>query len=218
MPVIPAGQKTLPLQCDIMTPHYQKYYGSLASNAIKSPTNEENPIPIPFLTVAKTTFAFALAPRDADNKKHLADVQRVRGWLLQALQNDGIGGKTNAGYGYFKEEPIQVVPKKPAIVWSRPNLPSYQEGQQLPQNCTVIQPDVWAKQKYPGATAFLRYEENSTQTLLLVIEDSFPEAQEWAPGNRKGCTFLREERAEDRLIWICKPAPVKNKNKGKQKK
>ena len=51
---------------DIINPHYPDYYGRTG----KLPTNDQNPIPVTFLTVANTTFTFALAPRNASKKEH----------------------------------------------------------------------------------------------------------------------------------------------------
>src|SRR5260370_35297958 len=45
----------MPVDCqwsflaDIMNPHYPDYYGSLQSDNIKAPTNDQSPIPVPFL-------------------------------------------------------------------------------------------------------------------------------------------------------------------------
>jgi CRISPR type III-B/RAMP module RAMP protein Cmr6 len=68
-------------ELDIMNPHYPKYYGE---NAF--PTNDQDPNPITFLTVANTTFSFALAPRNTNDANHKAHVQLVKGWLQEALQ------------------------------------------------------------------------------------------------------------------------------------
>src|SRR5439155_21782904 len=43
-------------ELDIMNPHYPEYY-----QGDKPPANNQNPIPIPFLTIAHTPFTFALA-------------------------------------------------------------------------------------------------------------------------------------------------------------
>ncbi len=83
---------------DIMNPHYPKYYGQG-----EAPSNDQNPIPVTFLTVTSTTFMFALAPRDPNDDQHKADVEKVQVWLQEALQKYGVGGKTSAGYGYFRK-------------------------------------------------------------------------------------------------------------------
>lgn len=80
---------------DIMNAHYPKYYGEK-----QPPANNQDPNPVTFLTVADTTFLFALAPR---HPKDTEDVGLAIGWLQKALKDYGIGGKTSAGYGYFRE-------------------------------------------------------------------------------------------------------------------
>src|SRR5437588_6769858 len=87
------GKATFAL--DIMNSHYPNYYGEK-----KPPTNDQNPNPVTFLTVTSTTFMFAVAPR---HPKYEKDVGLVIGWLKEALQKYGVGGKTSAGYGYFKD-------------------------------------------------------------------------------------------------------------------
>jgi CRISPR-associated protein Cmr6 len=93
---------------DIINPHYADYYGGT-----KPPTNDQSPIPVTFLTVADTTFTFALAPRNSNDPEHKADVEKVKGWLQEALQKYGVGGKTSAGYGYFKKEMSSSEPPQP---------------------------------------------------------------------------------------------------------
>jgi CRISPR-associated protein Cmr6 len=87
--------ETIMYELDIMNPHYSKYYGEG-----RFPTNDQDPIPVTFLTVARTTFAFALAPRSSEDQQY---VQQVKEWLQEALKHYGIGGKTSAGYGYFTD-------------------------------------------------------------------------------------------------------------------
>ncbi|MEO9027621.1 MAG: type III-B CRISPR module RAMP protein Cmr6 [Ktedonobacteraceae bacterium] len=80
---------------DIMNSHYPKYYGEG-----KLPTNTQNPNPVTFLTIEKAHFVFAVAPR---RPKDQDDVQLVKAWLSAAIQRYGVGGKTNAGYGFFQQ-------------------------------------------------------------------------------------------------------------------
>jgi CRISPR type III-B/RAMP module RAMP protein Cmr6 len=88
------GRATISL--DIMNAHYPEYYGGT-----KPPTNDQNPNPVTFLTVEKTTFVFALAPRRQGNSQDMKDVLDAQEWLKKAIQKYGVGAKTNAGYGYF---------------------------------------------------------------------------------------------------------------------
>ncbi|RAQ98093.1 type III-B CRISPR module RAMP protein Cmr6 [Thermogemmatispora tikiterensis] len=86
------------LELDVMTPHYPDYY----QKKKRPPSNDQQPVPIAFLTVAKTTFTFAIAPRSSSSSDQ-ADAQKARDLLELALADYGIGGKTSAGYGYFRQ-------------------------------------------------------------------------------------------------------------------
>jgi CRISPR-associated protein Cmr6 len=84
------------LTLDIMNPHYSNYYGKG-----DAPSNDQNPIPVPFLTISNATFQFAVAPRDYSKQKHRENANRAKAWLKLALQDYGVGSKTSADYGYF---------------------------------------------------------------------------------------------------------------------
>ena len=89
----------LQLKMDVMTPHFPKYY-----QIIEAPTDNQNPNPIPFLTVEKAVFWFGLtctAPDEEDRKEYF---DRAIDWLKYGLRDLGAGAKTNAGYGFF--EPV----------------------------------------------------------------------------------------------------------------
>lgn len=88
------------LEPDIMTPHYGNYY---ANPTNQPPRDWDNPIPIPFLTVASGQhFVFSLLPRKKTcDPKHL---EMAKNWLAQALQIIGAGAKTAVGYGLFQCE------------------------------------------------------------------------------------------------------------------
>ncbi len=77
---------------DIMNPHYPEYYiGG------KPPTDGQNPVPINFLTVERTSFRFVFLTRTPG----LLD--RLKERLERALEMKGIGAKTAVGYGYFRD-------------------------------------------------------------------------------------------------------------------
>ncbi len=84
------------LVLDIMNPHYSNYYGKG-----EAPGNDQNPIPVPFLTIRNAVFQFAVAPRNYSKQKHREDAERAKDWLKLALQDYGVGSKTSADYGYF---------------------------------------------------------------------------------------------------------------------
>jgi CRISPR type III-B/RAMP module RAMP protein Cmr6 len=107
-PAQPVGKAKL--VTDIVTCHHPEYYSTDRARA----TDDENPIPNPFPAVeAGTAFEFAIAPvrRNvswACKLAGLADfipVDFAMHCLKQAVEVNGIGAKTNAGYGWFAEDP-----------------------------------------------------------------------------------------------------------------
>lgn len=88
-------ETTPKLRVDIMNPHYPKYYSDQ-----QAPSDWQNPVPIPFLTLEQSTFTFSLAVKKSefggDQLLHI-----TAEWLRHALQEHGIGAKTAVGYGYF---------------------------------------------------------------------------------------------------------------------
>lgn len=82
------------LDLDVMTPHYGEYYSDG-----ETPGDWMQPNPITFLTVAPgRKFMFSLAAKE----KPLFETAQC--WLKMGLQELGAGGKTSAGYGYFRVE------------------------------------------------------------------------------------------------------------------
>jgi CRISPR-associated protein Cmr6 len=95
---------------DIVNCHHSKYY---AGEANARPGDWENPVPVYSPAVApETTFHFALSPRrdGAD-----PDIELARSWLEGGLQQLGFGAKTNAGYGHFAAQPVQLPQDKFAV-------------------------------------------------------------------------------------------------------
>lgn len=78
---------------DIMNPHYSEYY-----NGNAPPTDDDNPGPINFLTVEKTTFRFAFLAQDQ------TWLDKLKDQFQDALDMKGIGAKTAVGYGYFDND------------------------------------------------------------------------------------------------------------------
>lgn len=88
---------------DIMNPHYGSYY-----TKSEAPRDDENPVPVSFLTVENTKFQFFIAVRAEDNLKiesgyfnQWEPLDVVAKWLPDALTGHGIGAKTAVGYGYL---------------------------------------------------------------------------------------------------------------------
>ncbi|MBA5248996.1 MAG: type III-B CRISPR module RAMP protein Cmr6 [Gammaproteobacteria bacterium] len=93
------------LETDIMTPHYPDYYSSQGKIA---PADNQDPVPIFFLAVAKgVIFQFAFKARK--NESDISDISTVKEWLKLALENLGAGAKTAVGYGRmtFEEPPLE---------------------------------------------------------------------------------------------------------------
>lgn len=85
------------IQPDIMNVHYPDYY-----TEGKPPTDTQNPIPIPFLTVQNTSFRFIIGMKTPQG---LLLEETVK-YLKNALKQQGVGAKTAVGYGYMKEASI----------------------------------------------------------------------------------------------------------------
>jgi len=88
------------LTLDIMTPHYQNYYQNKKHR--KPPSDDENPVPIPFITVNRgIEFRFCILPTLRCDDESL--VEKAKKYLILALKEYGIGAKTGSSYGYFEE-------------------------------------------------------------------------------------------------------------------
>ena len=94
------------LRQDVLTPHHQSYNESVSNHPNPNkeqpaPRDDDSPAPIPFLT-ACGTFCIVLAcegePEQAPSWLELAKTI-----LTKALADEGIGAKTNAGYGRLAE-------------------------------------------------------------------------------------------------------------------
>ena len=92
------------LRVDVMTPHHQLYnqmtLGKTSPEQASAPRDDDSPVPIPFLAVV-ANFQFTLTCRSDDpaDQKWLDIALRI---VREVLEQDGIGGKTNAGYGRFQ--------------------------------------------------------------------------------------------------------------------
>jgi CRISPR-associated protein Cmr6 len=84
--------KTITLEADVMNVHYPEYYSGATA-----PTDCQNPIPIPFLTLGKqTVFRLRYGVKSAADRPRLDALET---WLIRALGQHGIGAKTAVGYG-----------------------------------------------------------------------------------------------------------------------
>ena len=84
------------LEADVMTPHYAGW------SPEEPPGDWSSPIPIPFLATApKTSFLFCILPTPTTQD---GDLDKVSGWLREALTWAGAGAKTAVGYGRMKRD------------------------------------------------------------------------------------------------------------------
>lgn len=89
---IPEGD-CKPFHRDVVTVHHPDYYQQ-KNNAW--PTDFDDPNPVPFIVVKPgARFLFAIKPSSSE----WADF--VKNMLVHAMTTHGVGGKTNAGYGWF---------------------------------------------------------------------------------------------------------------------
>ncbi|KIQ53957.1 type III-B CRISPR module RAMP protein Cmr6 [Meiothermus taiwanensis] len=87
---------TEPFQKDVITVHHQGYYGS----GEVWPTDFDDPNPVGFLSVKPgTKFCLALSSPSSHAEGWVFAAAEILKWGLEHL---GLGGKTNAGYGYFE--------------------------------------------------------------------------------------------------------------------
>ena len=133
---VPDPQEKDILQKDVLTSHYGEYY-----NNTKPPSDDQKPNPVLFLAVAplkKFHFFFRFRPltKSILTFNHINEqeyqtndlnsfkdklIQYFKDTLKTALEETAAGGKTAAGYGYFKEITDMNTPQ---------NNPQYQNGQQ----------------------------------------------------------------------------------------
>jgi CRISPR type III-B/RAMP module RAMP protein Cmr6 len=100
------GTQPHPLQPDIVTVHHPAYY---SKKGAEWPTDFDDPTPVPFMTIKPgTRFAVTVSGPDDDWCRYAIKL------LTWGLENLGIGGKTNAGYGRFK--PFAALPDPPPVV------------------------------------------------------------------------------------------------------
>ncbi|NMM53362.1 type III-B CRISPR module RAMP protein Cmr6 [Paenibacillus aquistagni] len=87
------------LVLDVMTPHHHKYNDTAAS--VSAPRDDDSPVPIPFLSV-RADFRILLSC-ESSSKENFDWLELARKLVKNAIEHEGVGGKTNAGYGRFNE-------------------------------------------------------------------------------------------------------------------
>lgn len=85
-------EKNFELAKDVQTPHFSEYYGSEGEI---SPTDDLSPIPFNFYMAKNTTFIIQIGFND--------NIQEIpedfKQYIMEALTEYGLGGKTSVGYG-----------------------------------------------------------------------------------------------------------------------
>jgi len=98
---IPNGDK-LPLDLDVMTVHHPEYYQGTGS----PPAEWDSPKPLAFLSARGKYLLAVTGPEE-----WVGAAMRI---LKEALEKDGIGAKTAAGYGRMK---VELPPEPERIKW-----------------------------------------------------------------------------------------------------
>ena len=101
LPAVPCTEKSTPdkgkLDVDIVNVHQRAYYGSRSREA--RPSSKDQPNPQFFPTVKDgVCFRFTIAPVRRGGESLLSS---AKDWLWKALEENGAGAKTAAGYGWF---------------------------------------------------------------------------------------------------------------------
>lgn len=92
------------LKLDVLTPHHSEYNKIVIAEGNEkkfcqgfAPRDDDSPIPVPFLT-ARGTFEIVLTC-EGDSTEARKWLELAKYILVMALKHEGIGAKTNAGYG-----------------------------------------------------------------------------------------------------------------------
>ncbi len=116
-----SGTEPHPLQPDIVTVHHPAYY---STQGTEWPTDFDDPTPVPFMTIKPgTKFSLAVSGPDDEWCRYAMKL------LTWGLENLGIGGKTNAGYGRFAQ--FAPLPEPPKVTTTH-----------TVEGCTVIQRNI----------------------------------------------------------------------------
>ncbi len=198
------------LTLDIMNPHYPEYY-----QKERPPSNDQNPIPIPFLIVMSATFLFAIAPRNPLNEEQKSDARKALQWLQEALAEYGIGSKTSSGYGYMKEKQQYKRPERLSV---------FKVGDPIAGRCTYKN-TVSIEVRAPlAASQVLQYRDFKLDEVLIAVIDDDKVTTYWQPNTEYTCSFLYEQIRDNCTVLVCKPSDTpatlgkkKNKKAKKQK-
>lgn len=104
-PTIESLERALAL--DVLTPHHQEYNKPVTDHSTggkeKAPRDDDTPVPIYFLTtMADFNVTLTCESDRPEDIEWLGIAEKI---LTEAVQSEGVGGKTNAGYGRFRKKP-----------------------------------------------------------------------------------------------------------------
>lgn len=126
------------LVVDILNSHHKSYYENQ-----EPPGDWDSPVPVYFLAVpAGHTFQFALGKWRDTTPDELLEL--AVGWLMGALEHQGAGAKTAAGYGAFEitEGPERLAPAAPE------GVPAAKAPQKINQEkCRQVPSHAWQEAK-----------------------------------------------------------------------
>ncbi|WP_028562068.1 type III-B CRISPR module RAMP protein Cmr6 [Paenibacillus pinihumi] len=97
------------LVLDVLTPHHQEYNQiKLSSKSMQetypAPRDDDSPSPVHFLTVrADFKVLLTCENKSQEGNDWLTIAEAI---LVQAIEQEGVGGKTNAGYGLFQIQDV----------------------------------------------------------------------------------------------------------------
>jgi CRISPR-associated protein Cmr6 len=182
---VPVDPPTLAV--DVMNPHYGDYY---KKGSKTPPADYLCPVPVYFLTVqVGSRFAFAVAADDPE----LA--HQARDWLLDALANLGVGGKTSAGYGYLQATtPTAQQPVPPQREPTRTPVPSPSSVE--PATLTWRTGTV---REYRPDTGRGRLVDSETNEELRFDRNAI-EDRSWSPGKNARVKYATTETGGSRKV------------------
>ena len=199
IPNVPLGKS---LTIEIMNPHLSSYYRGEGS-----PSEESNPVPIPFLTVpVGSTFNFHVKC-DLIRLKHLSP-QLHTGSLWKELLDAafdrlfswiGVGAKTSVGYGALERDTHAENKRRERRVAEQAEVERQQELNKLPRIDREIKEflDSHPNKNEPRSTVLYRGLENNRWTGEDKVEIA-----------KRICNYMQKEKC-----WIPDPPQSKKKQK-----
>lgn len=110
LPVFPDAAAKL--ETDVLTCHHMDYYSGKTDRAL----DNESPNPQFFPCVAEgATFTFSVAPLRRSRKLDFDPLAFAVKYLKIGVDDQGVGAKTSAGYGWFQEDPAIKIAEEARI-------------------------------------------------------------------------------------------------------